>query len=150
VFSLFPGALRIVVRVRHIFRITAESAQHLPPSRPLAQHGGGRRNTGAAAAVSPSAFTTSSSVSSSSSYSRNLLGGSQSQQDVWPRAAAAYSRSKEDLKQRVPDPLARPLHPGDSGGGLMVLPPAALQNLVRERLRQKGINQSQLSPIHSR
>ncbi len=54
-------------------------------------------------------------------------------------AAAAYSRSEEDLIQRVPDSHCAV---GDAGMGRVSLPAAALRNLVRERLREKGISLS--------
>ncbi len=111
-------------------------------------HNGGRRPT----AISPSASTTSSSVSSAScskersrndggeASSRHLL-GSRSQQDF--RLAAAYSRSEEDLIQRVPDSLGGAHSAvGDAGMGRVSLPAAALRNLVRERLREEGISLS--------
>jgi hypothetical protein len=111
----------------------------------------GRRPT----AISPSASTTSSSVSSSScskersrnggggeASSRHLL-GSRSQQDFRLAAAAAYSRSEEDLIQRVPDSLGGAHSAfGDAGMGRVSLPAAALRNLVRERLREEGISLS--------
>jgi hypothetical protein len=114
----------------------------------LHNNGGGRRPT----AISPSASTTSSSVSSAScskersrngggeASSRHLL-GSRSQQDF--RLAAAYSRSEEDLIQRVPDSLGGAHSAvGDAGMGRVSLPAAALRNLVRERLREEGISLS--------
>jgi hypothetical protein len=100
--------------------------------------GGGRRTT---SAISPTASSTSSSSSSSCSKERRqdersgpcrlLLGGSRSQ-DFRP---SAYSRSEEDLIQRVADPP-------QPGPGRMSLPAATLRNLVRERLREEGISLS--------
>jgi hypothetical protein len=111
----------------------------------LHNNGGGRRPT----AISPSASTTSSSVSSAScskersrnggggeASTRHLL-GSRSQQDFRLAAAAAYSRSEEDLIQRVPDS-----HSAAGDAGRVSLPAAALRNLVRERLREEGISLS--------
>jgi hypothetical protein len=57
--------------------------------------------------------------------------------------AAAYSRSEEDLIQRVPDSLGGAHSAvGDAGMGRVSLPAAALRNLVRERLREEGISLS--------
>jgi hypothetical protein len=57
--------------------------------------------------------------------------------------AAAYSRSEEDLIQRVPDsPGGAHSAVGDAGMGRVSLPAAALRNLVRERLREEGISLS--------
>ena len=125
-------------------------------------NGGGGRRT-ASSAISPTASTTSSCSSSSSSFSKErrlsrggqndrrgasscrlLLGGSRSQ-DFRPVAAAgAYSRSEEDLIQRLPDLSLASGAPSAGGGAMarLTLPPAALRSLVRERLREEGVSLS--------
>jgi hypothetical protein len=55
--------------------------------------------------------------------------------------AAAYSRSEEDLIQRLPD-LSLGGASGGGAGGRVSLPPPVLRNLVRERLRADGISLS--------
>ncbi len=119
-------------------------ASVIPSIRTIHGGGGGRRPT----AISLSDSTTSSSVSSSS-CSKELSrcgaasgGFSRSKQDFRLPAAAAYSRSEEDLIQRVPDSLGGPHRARDAGVGQVCLPAAALRNLVRERLREEGISLS--------
>jgi hypothetical protein len=60
-------------------------------------------------------------------------------------ALAAYSRSEEDLIQRLPDLSLNGGGGANSGSAVMgrvSLPPPVLRNLVRERLRQDGISLS--------